>query len=244
MFCTISAASPRVYADLHADVVPDDWGRLQRHLRHLFSLRRASGCVAPTAWMVNVICGPNVHELPAMVELAAELGFDGIRPQLLRVDDYNRDLALTAEHIRVLQAQYPDIAARCRALGLQLWDGFAFQLQHAGDNPDEWSGDEFVDNGCFVGFALGLAKSNGDLSFCCTVKPVANLADGPFAKLWTGGMYHRARLAAKHLRVAGDLSLRDGARLYTDACHHCDNHDINRRIHDQLTLYDMWRFLG
>lgn len=244
MFCTISAATPATYAALHADAGSKDWEKLLANLRRLFALRRAAGHGKPFAWMVNVICGPNAEELPAMAELAAELGFDGLRPQLLRVDDANRELALSAAEASRLRERQPELERRCRELGLKLWDAYGFQLAHTGDNPDEWSGGEFVDKGCFIGWSLGLAKANGDLSFCCTVKPVANLAEGSFAELWGAGLYQRARLAAKDLRRAGDLPLRDGGRLYTDACRHCDNHDINRRMHALLDRYDMWRWLA
>jgi pyruvate-formate lyase-activating enzyme len=244
MFCTISAASAETYAALHADVTLDDWDRVLNNLRRLFALRRDARTGRPTSWMVNVICRANAAELLEMAELAGALGFNGLRPQLLRVDEHNRDLALGTDDVARLRETLPRLQQRCAELGLQLWDGFAFQLAHAGERPDEWSGDTFVERGCFIGWALGLAKANGDLSFCCTVKPVANLADGPFAELWAGGLYQRARLAAKDLRRAGDLRLRDGSPLYTDYCRHCDNHDVNRRMHDLMDQYDLWRFLG
>ncbi len=243
MFCTLSAANAATYAALHAEATDDDWPRVLANLRRLFALRREACQTAPAAWMVNVICHPNARELPAMAELAVQLGFTGLRPQLLRVDEHNRELALTADDIANLRAELPHLRRRCAETGLQLWDGYLFQLDHAGDRPDEWSGDTFVDQGCFIGWALGLAKANGDLSFCCTVKPVANLADGPFAELWATGLYQRARLAAKDLRRAGDLTLRDGSPLYTEYCRHCDNHDINRRLHELMERHDLWRFL-
>jgi MoaA/NifB/PqqE/SkfB family radical SAM enzyme len=241
MFCTISAATPATYAALHADADERDWNRLLANLRRLFARRRAG---KPEAWMVNVICGPNARELPAMVELAADLGFDGLRPQLLRVDEFNRGVALAPDDVAWLRAAQSQVDARCRARGLRLWAPYAFQLRHAGDDPSRWSGDVFWEKGCFIGFALGLAKANGDLSFCCDVKPVANLADGSFAELWSGGLYHQARLAAKDLGAAGGLLLRGGATLAGDACLHCDNHDINRRMHELMDRHGMWRFLG
>ncbi|MDP8222695.1 MAG: radical SAM protein [Candidatus Lernaella stagnicola] len=244
MFCTVSAATPETYAELHGDAGAPEWRKLLANLRRLFEVRRLAGHGKPTAWMVNVICAPNAREILAMADLAGELGFDGFRPQLLRVDDYNRDLALTPEDVAYLQSVQGELESRLAAKGVELWDSYAPQLRHAGDNPDLWSGDEFIDHGCFVGYSLGLAKSNGDLSFCCTVKPVANLADGSFRQHWAGGLYHRARLSAKNLRVAGDLRLLDGKTLYTEACHHCDNHDINRRMHEMMDRYDMWRFLA
>ncbi|HPM77221.1 MAG TPA: radical SAM protein [bacterium] len=243
MFCTVSAATSETYARLHHAVGEMEWRELMDNLRRFFALREAADTPHPEAWMVNVICRTNAYELLAMADLAAELGFDGLRPQLLRVDEYNRGLALTEHDVAWLQASLPNLIQRCRDLGLKLWDAYPHQVQHCDNNPDEWSGDEFVDHGCFIGWALGLAKSNGDLSFCCTVKPVANLSEGPFGQLWTGGLYHQARLAAKDLRRAGLLPMRDGQPLYTDYCHHCDNHDINRRLHEQMTAYDLWRYL-
>ena len=244
MFCTLSAANAATYAALHAEVTAADWSRVLENLRRLFARRAAAGTGKPASWMVNVICRANAREIVDMANLAGALGFNGLRPQLLRVDEHNRDLSLSADEIAFLRENLPRLEKRCAELGLQLWDGFAFQLEHAGDRPDEWSGDTFVERGCFIGWALGLAKANGDLSFCCTVKPVANLADGPFAALWSSGLYQRARVAAKDLRRAGDLRLRDGSPLYTDYCRHCDNHDVNRRMHDLMDRYDLWRFLG
>lgn len=244
MFCTISAGTAATYAELHADVGEDDWRRLLENLRYFFAYRRAGVTGLPTASMVNVICGPNAHEIPAMIDLAADLGFDAFRPQLLRVDETNRDLALSTADLERLRALLPEYIDHARRRGIYLWDGFGFQLAQAGDRPDEWSGDLFVDNGCFIGWALGLAKSNGDLSFCCTVKPVASLADAPFAEAWSAGPYQQARLAAKNLRAAAGFTLADGSPLYNEACRHCDNHDINAGVYALLTRYDLWKFLG
>jgi len=244
MFCTISAADAATYAALHADADERDWENLLANLRRLFALRDQAGTGLPTAWMVNVICHPNAGQLFEMAELAVALGFNGLRPQLLRVDEYNKHVALNNDDLAHLQKTLPELQKHCEKLRVKLWDGYVFQLSRAGDDPADWSGDEFVDRGCFIGWGLGLAKSDGDLSFCCTVKPVANLREGPFEKLWREGLYQQARLAAKDLRHAGDLKMRDGEPLYTDYCHHCDNHDINHRLHEGLTRYDLWRFLA
>jgi MoaA/NifB/PqqE/SkfB family radical SAM enzyme len=243
MFCTVSAATAATYAALHASAGEREWALLLANLRGLFARRAAAATGKPTAWMVNVICAPNAREILAMADLAADLGFDGLRPQLLRVDEFNRDLALTPADVAFLQEALPELETRCAERGLQLWDMFAPQVAHAGQDPDMWSGDEFIDRGCFIGYSLGLAKSDGDLSFCCTVKPVANLSEGPFAHLWAGGLYHRARLAAKDLRHAEEVRLADGKPLFTEACRHCDNHDINRRMHELMDRFGMWRFL-
>jgi MoaA/NifB/PqqE/SkfB family radical SAM enzyme len=243
MFCTISAATPATYTALHADVDESDWDTLLANLRRLFARRAANGG-KPAAWMVNVICNRNAVELPAMAALASGLGFDGLRPQLLRVDEHNRALALDAADLAQLRERAPALADYCRARGLALWEPYLLQLEHAGDRPEAWSSDVFIEKGCFIGFALGLAKANGDLSFCCDVKPVANLADGPFRELWAGGLYSQARLAAKQLRPGAGPRLRDGATLFTDACRHCDNHDINHGLHRLLDRFDMWRYLG
>ncbi len=244
MFCTVSAATRATYAALHAGADGDAWDALLANLRRLFAFRTQAGAPRPAAWMVNVVCSRNRRELPAMAALAADLGFDGLRPQLLRVDEHNRALALDADDLAQLRADLPALVATCRARGLELWQPYVWQLQHAGERPDAWSGDVFVEKGCFIGYALGLAKANGDLSFCCDVKPVANLADGRFRDLWRGALYAEARRAAKQLRPGVGPRLRDGGTLFTEACRHCDNHDINQRMHQLMDRYEMWGFLG
>ena len=243
-YVTISAATEPTYLSLHSKQKPGDFEKVLGNLAALRNLKQQQGASFPEVTGVHVICSANYREVLNMAVQAADLGFARLRPALIRLDDFNRELALTPQHIAFLREQLPELESFCREQRIELWDGFRFQLEHA-DDPRNWSGDAFVRGGCFIGWGLGLIKANADVSFCCVVKPVANLAGGDrFGDIWSGAFYQHARLAAKNLTENRDLTFADGSKLYTPACRHCDNHDINALLHRRLKETELDAFLN
>ena len=240
---TISAAEESTYLKLHSRQHPGDFQRVLDQFAALRDMKQKAGKQFPEVTGVHVICAPNVHETPAMAKQAAELGFTRLRLALLRVDEHNRSLALTRDQIKTLLEQLPEVEAYCETHGVTLLPGYRFQLEHA-DDPAHWSGDAFVQNGCYIGFGLGLLKANADASFCCVVKPIANLKQGVrFRDVWNGWFYHEARVAAKRLTDVNDIRFTGDEPLYTDACRHCDNHDINVALHRLLDETGLREFI-
>jgi hypothetical protein len=178
-----------------------------------------------------------------MVRLAADAGFDEVRFQMVRLDEFNRALALSPAQLADLRAAWPGIGMAARDAGVALWPGFAPQLFGTADATGDWEADRYVRHGCFVGYHLGLVKANGDFSFCCVVKPLANLRDASLADLWRSEAYGNARRAALDLARRGGLRLADGTTLLSDRCRRCDNHDVNRLAHEALTRYGLWEFV-
>jgi sulfatase maturation enzyme AslB (radical SAM superfamily) len=232
-FVTISAADRETYAALHSNQGMDGFDRVVGNLAELDSLKRKSKKTLPDVIGVHVICSKNKNQTLAMARQAAGLGFKRLRLALIRVDEHNRHLALSEIDILMLRKELPDLERYCAEAGIELWEGYRFQLENA-DDPAKWSGGEFVERGCFVGWGLGLVKANADLSFCCVVKPIANLEKKRFRDAWLGPFYRDARLAARDLKRHSDFTFSDGSKLYTPACHHCDNHDINALLHREL----------
>jgi len=243
MFCTISGGTKDGFLKLHPRQGPRDFDRLMDNLRFLHRYRREAGSAVPETFAVHVITHVNAHELVDMAGQAVDLGFDSLRPQMIRVDEHNFPLALTAADRERILSDLPAARKICAEGGVEMWAPFEAMVATASETPDNWTPDEFLRDGCPIGWSLGLAKSNGDLSLCCVVKPVGNLAEGSVRELWFGPEYHRFRLAALELDKNRDLPMRDGKPLFTKRCLRCDNHDINRRTFELLRKTGMIRFL-
>lgn len=242
VFITISAASEKTYLALHSKQKSGDFQRVKDNLMALAKAKANNNIAVPKVCAVHVICSENYHEVMEMARQAAAFGASKLRLALIRLDDHNRALALTKDHIASLRAGLKELQEYCLKNNIELWDGYTFQLKNA-DSPEDWAGDTFVENGCFIGWGLGLVKANADLSFCCVVKPLANLRDAGFRETWFGPVYHQARVGAKDLLANGDLTFTDGSCLLTGACRHCDNHDINAMLHRRLAQTGLVEFL-
>ncbi len=242
MFCTVSGGSKEAYARLHPRQGSAGYDRLMKNLRFFFDYRKTKGHGLPSACAVHVVCAANARDLPAMARQAVELGFDELRPQLIRVDEHNEKLALTDEDLKIVTRDLPQVKDICKKGGVKLWDAFEPMATGARENPDNWTPDEFLGQGCIIGWLLGLAKCDGALSLCCVVKPVGHLRDGGIETLWSGPVYHRYRLAALELAQNKDMPLLDETPLFTQRCLRCDNHDINRRYFAMLRDTGMMRF--
>ncbi|MCZ7586334.1 MAG: radical SAM protein [Deltaproteobacteria bacterium] len=242
MFCTVSGATADVFLKLHPKQKPAEYDLLMNNLRYLHEYRRERGSTFPRTLAVHVMTRANAHELVPMAEQAAWLGFDSLRPQLIRVDEHNFPMALRPDDRERMMRDLPRCKEICAENGIELWPPFEAMVATAEETPDNWTPDEFLEDGCPIGWALGLAKANGDLSLCCVVKPLGNLSEGSIGELWHGEEYQRYRLAALELDQNKDLPMRDGRPLFTYRCLRCDNHDINRRTFAALRDSGMIRF--
>ena len=242
-FVTISAATEKTYLALHSKQKAGDFQKVLDNFSYLRDLKQKQLAKLPKVTGVHVICSENVDETLDMADQAARLGFSKLRLALIRLDEHNKRFALTKDHIAALRMQLPKLQAFCEKNNIELWEGYRFQLEHA-DDPENWSGDFFVENGCLIGWGLGLVKANADLSFCCVVKPVANLKSGKtFGEIWNSDYYQAARVLAKNNLPDSDFHFTDGSPLYSQACRHCDNHDINAMLHKRLTQTGLDDFL-
>ena len=242
-FVTISAGSEETYLALHSKQKKGDFYHVINNMTKLQDLKKKTNSDFPKVTGVHVICAANYKETMLMAKQAAQLGFTKLRLALIRLDDHNRRLALTKENILHLQNGLPELENFCAKNGVELWDGYRFQLDHA-DDPKDWSGNEFVEKGCLVGWGLGLVKANADLSFCCVVKPMANLkTGGSFAEVWHSEFYQKVRTTALKMGEGNQVRFSDNSLLYTPACHHCDNHDINVMLHRRLAETGLDEFM-
>jgi len=242
-FVTISAATEETYLALHSKQRAGDYQQVLDNLARLRDLKKENSAFFPRVTGVHVICSENYTEIMEMAKQGARLGFSKLRLALIRLDNHNRDLALKDENIEELKKGLDELELFCNENNIELWEGYRFQLEHA-TAPFDWSGNEFVEKGCLIGWGLGLIKANADLSFCCVVKPIANLKDGKrLHDIWNSEFYHEIRGAALDLSKENDIEFTDGSKLYTAACRHCDNHDINAMLHKRLRETGLIEFL-
>ena len=240
---TVSAASGPVYARLHHTLDEKHLDRTLTNVRYLADQKRKANSEVPCLVMVNVVTSLNVHELGEMISVAAETGFNEVRFQMVRLDEFNRELALSENQLTDIRDQLPELEKLARQKGIVLWPGFAPQAQGVDDDSGDWERDRYIDHGCFVGYHLGLLKATGDFSFCCVVKPMGNIKDRSLAELWNSEFYLKMRWVAQELALRGHELLADGSPLLSDRCHRCDNHDVNRLAHEALTRYGLWPFV-
>ncbi len=240
---SVSAATAETYGVMH----PANghlFGPLLENLRTLVSLRREAGVGHPRLSFLFALTRLNVHELEAAVELAADLGCDIIKFQLLHVDDWNRHLKLDPEQAGTLSERLRRAKARAEERGLY-WDTY-IEPQQAGLDQERGSWSDFMfRRGCLVGWYFSYLSFKQDVMLCCGQKEISTLDRhrGSFVELWRSERYRLFRLHAKHLGAGYDLRC-DNGRLLADAfCRCCDNHHFQREVETMLHETELERFM-
>ncbi len=233
LYVSLSAASEQTFAKLHTRLAPSTFGRITAAVKRLLDLRRAAGKQKPRVVLVDVITERNDTEIVAFAELAAKLGVDHLRYQMVAIETYNTSLALPPKRLAALEpalAQARRIAAEA---GVEVIDNIDFQTGGHGLATD-WTAERYARLGCLAGYVFGRAWADGTLSFCCAPRPIGNLEDRSFAAWWRSDEYDRVRLAARQLGRHRDLPLADGTPLWTDVCRRCPNYEGIERLRSVL----------
>ena len=202
----IQAASPESYRAFHPSARDGEWDRLLKHLAVFAEAGKRFR-------HVQVICGTNAHELPAMVRLAARYAADGVTFKLASLKGGTERIAVTAEQ-RAILAERGLARAREEAerLGVATnLDVFERQLSAGGAATAP-----IQTTGCFAGYAYSRVTVNGDVLYCCdTDVKVGSLSGGTrFSTLWHGPAWQALR-----------ERLRSGS--YFEGCSRCGKYAWN-----------------
>jgi radical SAM protein with 4Fe4S-binding SPASM domain len=183
---------------------PGQFERVVANLRALVDARRTAGADAPRIVVVCVAMRRNVHELPALAELAADIGVDELWVQNLSHTFSDTDAAGDYAGIRAFAAEQalfsgdgratppPFAAARETAarhgLRLRLPDVEAADAPAAGEP------------GCTWPFEAAYVTHRGDVQPCCMVMGsdrarLGSLDEADFADIWHGPAYSAFRAA-------------------------------------------------
>ena len=164
---------------------------------------------------VQVICRPNAHELPAMVELAARYGATQLNFKLASLKEGTEAVEITAEQRQwLLQEGVPQARQRAEQLGLSSnLEVFALQLS-AGPGKTA----PIAEVGCFMGHYYARVLVDGSVLYCCNVEVrVGSLREQRFSQLWLGEAWQRLR-----------QQLRQGE--YFESCQQCGKFNQNVKI--------------
>jgi radical SAM protein with 4Fe4S-binding SPASM domain len=179
---------------------PGQFDRVVSNLRGLVAAR--DGRERPRIQLVFVAMRRNVGELPALVELAADVGVDSIWVQNLSHDfgdtgsseayspmrAYVDEEALFGEHDQQGDASFAAAARRAAELGLELR---LPRLEEPGPREHE-------PRGCSWPWDSAYVTHRGEVQPCCMVMGsdramLGNLAEQSFGEIWNGPAYESFR---------------------------------------------------
>lgn len=185
---------------------PGQFDRVVANLRGLTEARRSAGSATPRVLIVFVAMRRNVRELPALVELAADVGADEIWVQNLshtfgdteasgaaayrEMRSYAREEALFGPEDRAL-AEAGFAAAREAAAR----DGVELRLPRLDERAEPRRDGE---PGCTWPWESAYVTHRGDVQPCCMVMgsdraTLGNVGEQPFPEIWAGPAFRDFR---------------------------------------------------
>jgi len=195
---SMDAATAATYRQLRG---VDRFERVTANVARLVGLQRELGRATPRVSIWFTATRANVDELPAFVQLAADLGVGEVYVQRLVFNGLGLATEANALHGR-LRAEERERLAEAQALATR--HGIAMRASgltdplaslQANDDARPWSG-------CQRPWTLAYVTANGNVLPCCVSPWVArdyaglilgNAFGEPFEKIWNGARYQRFR---------------------------------------------------
>jgi MoaA/NifB/PqqE/SkfB family radical SAM enzyme len=196
---SMDAATRQTYRKLRG---VEQFDRVVANVRRLVELERERSRSAPRVSLWFTASRPNLHELPAFVRLAADLGVDEVYVQRLVFNGLGLATAENALHGR-LRLQEQELLAEAEGLAQAL--GLALRasglttplasLSEAAPGQRPWAG-------CQRPWTLSYVTANGNVLPCCISPWVARDYEAlilghafaeSFAEIWNGERYRRFR---------------------------------------------------
>jgi MoaA/NifB/PqqE/SkfB family radical SAM enzyme len=196
---SLDAATPETYRAIRG--VPA-FPRVIENVKALVDLRRNLGANTPVISLWFTVLRNNVHELPALIRLAGDIGADRVNVQ--RLVYYGHGMAVAEQSLygalSSLESQFLAEASHLAAeLGVSLCAS-GNSTPEASLTPEErkrpWSG-------CQRPWTLSYITANGNVLPCCispwTAKDYSGLILGnaftqPFVNIWNGERYREFRI--------------------------------------------------
>ena len=194
------AASREVYAATHPGTDPETFDRVAARLRRI-NERKAD---RPRTKLYHVLTRDNVDELPAMLELADELGCDSAEVALADlVPGATTEHAISPDQARRAAATLEPFARRAPWRTPRLLGGDAALARLAavadGRTPDS---DLVHRLPCFAGWDYARVMADGQVIPCLKAHrlPSGNIHQQSFAAIWAGEAQRAFRRHARALR--------------------------------------------
>lgn len=239
--CSLPAASPETYARICSKTGKTGFEQIIGNLKTLNRIKRRQKIhrlfkrKIPEVTLAFVLHRLNYHEICGMARIAGEVGADNVRFQLIHLDKDNRHLKLNAGHMLFLKNHIKQAQQIADDYGMTFQSSLSFQLDHMNIARGDWSENVYSEKGCFIGWTFSILKADGDLGFCCALKKIGNISVRGYQTHWDSDHYNSYRIGAKHLKANSNMRFaktpyqkeKNGFRLFSDRCQHCDNHDQN-----------------
>ena len=173
----------------------------------------------PDLKLVCVVCQTNVHLLPKLLELAAELGTK-IQFKLMSIADGTQQVAITPTQHAALLTQIPELLRIAQELGVR--HNLPILLSELrGENAHSFPIEEV---GCYTGFWYARVWADSSVHFCCNPLQelkVGDLQENSFTEIWQSATYQKLREKIH----SGNL---------VHGCDRCGKFDLNYKLQKEL----------
>ncbi len=198
---SIDAATSKTYKEIR---VGGNFRKLVKRLKKLKLYKEKKGKNKPEVYFGFVGMKRNIEELPHLVELAAELGIQGIILQGMGEYEDTEGQSLAYHHRDVGKRYYQQALEKGGELGVTVSlfppDQFEDSSLHfepargeIKDDEDFKIPSEYRKN-CDIPWKETVITTSGDVLPCCSaMKPVGNILDEPFEKIWSSSRYKEFR---------------------------------------------------
>jgi MoaA/NifB/PqqE/SkfB family radical SAM enzyme len=258
LICSVPAATPHTYAQICTRTGERGFFKILGNLKHLHQLKQRRKIHPlikrrlPEVTLAFVLHRLNYHEICDMASLAGEVGADNIRFQLIHLDNDNQHLRLDPDHLLFIKEHLDRARQIAETYDIILQSSLSFQLDHMNSSQGDWSENIYLEKGCYVGWSFSILKADGDLGLCCALKKLGNISAQGFRANWESDRYNSYRIGAKSLKTNADMRFqesayqkeKDGSRLFSSHCQHCDNHDQNNYMLRLLEQSGLVNYIG
>lgn len=247
LYWSLSAATPASFVKQQPARRESDFRRVVDVMTNLVRRKRKREN-KPYLILAHVINNINYDECEKAMELAAQIGVDSVRYQLMHSCSSTEPLLIGKEQFERAAPQIDRARLLAEQAGIDIVANIDFQLEAAAKTfelpetvlPCHWSHDLYNRTGCLAGWLFSRSFTDGRISFCCHDKIVGNLYRGRYKDLWFSDRYRRIRRKAKAFNLKDNIDLTDercGGLLLDEDCSYCGNYEfINQALSDLSDL--------
>jgi MoaA/NifB/PqqE/SkfB family radical SAM enzyme len=200
IFLSLDGATKETYEHIR---VGANFDKVVFNTRRLMQIKREMRKKRPEVKINTVVCSTNYHELPAIVELAHDMGIGMV--QFVNVITFENTTNLATMDVQhAVQAKFQEVLKRARQLGvlvkIELFDKLPVQQCDFPWTRNFVTYDGYVHPCCYT-TQTGDRQAQNQRSF-------GNLLDHSFAEIWNGEVYALFR-----------RKMQEG--ILPNACMHC-----------------------
>ena len=230
MHVSFNAATDETYERLHCGAPPGARRKIVARLRDMAEYAEAEGKRPIEVEFSAVLNRVNMHEIPAMVEQAHEARATWFMLILMGPVPGGEELLPRPEDWVLIRRDIERAADKARDLGIRTnLNAIRPTATAAGTRS------VYEKIPCHIGHEYALVLADGDVTFCCQCsRPLGNLNDDSFERIWYSEGYRRARREARALPETGRAL--PGCECFTACSHVVANLEVYRRLLGERAL--------